>query len=440
MPKMAVGSDHTPFLIDAGRVRRLCRELQTSGIDPLLPFTREADPAAGIALSVDATLAFASDNAATQFRQQAYDIIVADLPLSVTVFRLGSGNEAGERLAFLCELLRAASDHAGAMADHIEIAIEATSLSPQGAWLCRNNRLGDGPLYLLPEGSMLRPDQSSAQRNRHERFWLQLWHLRNTRTLRVAYAPVVVSPCPLLSAEAAHGVIPSVGLQAPLGSAWIPLRIDVSRYADDRGALQESELENALCRGVELGDELHRLVAWPTAQARHDAWLNRRLAIIATGFGDLVQRRGLDPGCFNALQSLCDVLNAVQGILHRQSRQIALRDGHVPILSQTDPSRMLPQGEARKAWHQRWSRALELAATGHRNLLALPLWSIFPSHGPADYRYSDLVPALAYADVCAFPESPDLSQWTVSQFKSFHQRAWAVLQQRDATHQIAERI
>lgn len=440
MPKMAVGSDHTPFLIDAGRVRSLCRELRASGIESLLPFTREAEPAAGIALSVDAALAFAADNAATQFRQQAYDILAADLPLSVTVSRLGSGSEADERFAFLCELLLAASNHAGATPGRIEIALEAASLSPQGAWLCRSNRLGDGPLYLLPESSMLRPDQSPAQRNRHERFWLQLWHLRKTRTLRVAYAPVVVSPCPLLSAEAADGVLPSVCLQSPLGSAWLPLRIDLSRYADNRGALRDGELEDALCRAVELGDELHRLVAWPTAQARHDAWLNRRLAIIATGFGELVQRRGLDPGCFKALRSLCDLLHTVQYILHRQSREVALRSACLPALSQNDPSRAMPGGVVRNTWHKRWSRAVELAAIGHRNLLVLPLWSVFPRHGPADHRYSDLLPVLGSADACAFPSSPDLSHWTVAEFKSFHQRAWAVLQQRDVAHQIAERI
>jgi hypothetical protein len=440
MPKMAVGSDHTPFLTDAGRVGHLCRELRDSGIEPLLPFTREADPAAGVALSVDAALALASDNAASQLKQQAFDILAAGLPLSVTVFHLGSGNEAGETLAGLCELLRAAADSAGVMPGSIEIVIEATSLSPQGAWLCRSNHLGDGPLYLLPESSMLRPDQSPSQRNRHERFWLQLWHLRMTRTLRVAYASVVVSPCPLLSAEAAYGVLPSVCLQVPLGSAWLPLRIDVARFADDRGVIQDGELENALCQGVELGDELHRLVAWPTAQARHDAWLNRRLAIIATGFGDLVQRRGLDPGCFKALQGLCDEMHTVKSILHRQSRQIALRDGHVPALSQNDPSRAMPRGVVRESWHKRWSKAAELAATGHRNLLVLPLWSVFPQYGPADYRYSDLLPVLANADACAFPTPPDLSHWNVSQFKSFHQRAWAVIQQRDAAHQIAERI
>jgi len=433
MPKMAVGSDHTPFLTDAGRVRDLCRELRTSGIEPLFPLTRDTDPAPGTALSVDATLAFASDSAATQFRQQVYDILASDLRLSVTAFRLGSGNRASETFAFLCGLLRAVAVQTGTLPGDVEIAIDATSLSPQAAWLCRTSHLGDGPLYLLPESSMLRPGNSSVQRNRHERFWLQLWHLRNTGTLRVAYAPVVVSQCSLLSAESAHGVLPSMCLQAPLGSAWLPLRIDVSLFEED-------EIDEVLSRAVRLGDELHRLVAWPTAQARHDAWLNRRLAVMVTGFGDLLQRRGLDPGCFKALQGLHDMLMSAQNTLRQQSRLIAMRNGHVPALSQNDPSRAMPRGAMRNGWHQRWRNAVEVAATGHRNLLVLPLWSMFPQDGPADYRFSDLLPVLAYANACTFEEPPDLSNWSVSQFKSFHQRAWAVLQQRDPGHQIAERI
>jgi len=411
-----------------------------SGIDPLLTFTRDGAPASGIALSADATAVFSSDSAASHFRQQAYDVLAAGLPLSVSVFRLGPGKQAGETFGRLCELLRAATEAAAARSADIEMAIEAGSLTPQAAWSCRSNHLGDGPVYLFPERSMLQPDASPAQRNRHERFWLQLWHLRATRTLRVAYAPFVVSQCPLLSAEAAQGIVPCIGLQGPLGSAWVPLRLNLVRFADSGGKLMKGALEDALCRAVEIGDALHTLAPWPTAQTRHDAWLNRRLAIIVTGFGDLLQQRGLDPGRFQALQTLCDCLQSVQEILQRQSRQLASRKERLPALLQTDPSRELPRGVVRNSWHKRWSMAVDLAAIGHRNLLVLPLWSVFPLTGRADYRYSDLLPVLGFADACAFSGPPDLSHWNVKQFKSFHQRAWAVLQQRDAAHQIAERI
>ena len=153
----------------------------------------KADPAAGVALSVDATVA-RSHQIMPQLSSGSRHTIFSrpDLPLSVTALRLGSGNKRrceDVRLVFAnCCVWQ--SDQCRDAPDQIEIAIEATSLSPQGAWLCRSNRLGRRPACICClESSMLRPDHSPSQRNRRERFWLQLWHLRKTRTLRVAYAP-----------------------------------------------------------------------------------------------------------------------------------------------------------------------------------------------------------------------------------------------------------
>ena len=130
----------------------------------------------------------------------------------------------------------------------------------------------------------------------------------------------------------------------------------------------------------------------------------------------------------------------IQDILQRESRAIARGTGHLPALEQADPSRSLPKGRVRNSWRTRWREALEVAAIRHRNLLVLSPWSVFPTNEPADYRYSDLLPLLGFADAGAFFGPPALSHWDIGQFKSFHQRAWAVLQQRDVSRQIAERI
>ena len=232
MPQMAVGSDHTPFHVESRRIARLCRELQFLGVEPQLPYTREGDLASGVALSIDAAATFAADNAALQFTQQAYDILATGLPLSVTALRLGSGGEAATTFGCLCDSLRLAAGRAQADAGRIEIVFEAGTLTPEQAWLCRQRRLGDGPLYLLP-------DDSYSQRNCHERCWSQLWHLRMTGAVRIACAPAVVSSCPLLSTERAAAVLPGIGLQVPTGSAWLPLQLDLSRFADCKGVLQE---------------------------------------------------------------------------------------------------------------------------------------------------------------------------------------------------------
>jgi hypothetical protein len=218
------------------------------------------------------------------------------------------------------------------------------------------------------------------------------------------------------------------------------MQLNISRFADQRGRLRESALEQALCRAVEIGDELHGLATWPTAQMRHDAWLNRRLAILLTGFGDLVQRCGLDPRRFSTLEHLCELLHWARDIVHTQSRRIASQEGCLPALEQSDPSRMLPGGRIRNGWRRRWRDAVELVSIRHRNQLVLSPWSVFPDGEPADYHYADLLPLIACGNACAFAGRPDLSHWNINEFKNFHQRAWAVLQQKDAAHQIAERL
>ena len=438
MPKMAVDSDHTPFVNDSGRVGRLCRELEIAGIEAVLSVNHDGALASGVSLSVDATATCESASAAAQVRDQAFDVLVSGLPLSVSMSRLGP--DAVDVFSAICELLRSAAQDAGAAPGSVEITIEAKSLSPQAAWLTRCRHLNEGPLYVLPDCSLMRPDKTLLQRDRHKRFWMQLWHLRMTGMVRVACAPFVAAQCPLLSLELAQGVVPSVAIQASVGSAWVPMRVDISRFTDDSGSLHETALEEALCRAVEIGDELHGLVAWPTAQMRHDAWLNRRLAVTLTGFGDLALKRKLDPTQFTALEHLCDVVRWAQDVLHRESRRIATRTGCLPALEQGDPSRALPGGEIRNGWHKRWREAVELVAIRHRNLLVLSPWSVFPTKQPADYRYADLLPLLGFANACTFSRPPSASNWSVEMFKSFHQRAWAVLQQRDVAHQIAERI
>ena len=167
-----------------------------------------------------------------------------------------------------------------------------------------------------------------------------------------------VSPCSLLSAETATGVLPGAAVQVPAGTAWLPMRIDLSRFADSGGCLQENAIERALCRSVEIGELLHDAVHWPTARMRHDAWLNRRLAIIVTGFGDLVRRRGQDPADFASLAELSQFLRWAQAMLLRQSRAVAQGIGNLPALELTDPSLTLPNGQQRNRSRARLARSV----------------------------------------------------------------------------------
>ena len=72
--------------------------------------------------------------------------------------------------------------------------------------------------------------------------------------------------------------------------------------------------------------------------------------------------------------------------------------------------------------------------------MVLSPWSVFPTRGPADTRYFDLLPLLQFADAHAFAHPPALGHWNVNEFKAFHQRASAIIEQKDRSLLIAEQI
>ena len=429
-----------PTCSDADDARNLCRRLELAGIEPLVQLKRNQAFASEAALPVDAATIFGSEAAVSQLHDQVFALLARGVQLSVSVTGLSFKEEAPELLRCVCEVLRAAARGACTRPDSIELVVDAAALTPHSIWLIRRELLGEGPVYLIADGERMNPAGGWSSRERCEQFWLQLWHLRDANSLRAACASIVSSQCPLLSAEVATHVLPSTGIQAPAGSAWVPMRLDLTRFADARGAINEPALEFALNCCVDIGDGLHDLMEWPTAVMRHDAWLNRRLAIIVTGIGDLAYSRRPDPQQLHRLENLDQLLCWVQQTLHARSRQIARQTTYLPALELSDPGRSLPGGEVRDDWCMRWRRAVDQGAVKHRNLLVVSPWSVFPTNRTADMLYADLLPLVAYGDACAFRRSIAISHWNINEFKSFHQRAWAALQQRDAAALIAERV
>ena len=440
MPRMAVNSDHVPNGFGPGHSGQLCRELALAGAESLLTLDSDGAFAGGVTLSAGARSIQASDGVATRFRQQAFDTLANGLQLSVSVQELGEGTDAHAAFSLVCGLLRLAMDDAGARPGSVELVVEAEALSAQAVWAVRREWLGKGHVHLLPGSSDMQDGTSCRGRRQQDVFWPQLWQACTSGQVRTAFPTLVFPQCSLLATETATAVLPVTAIQAPIETAWLPMRLDITQFTTADGSLNEGAIEHALCRCVDIGDALHDLVRWPTARMRHDAWLNRRLAIILTGFGDLVEKRRQDPRSFASLKELCELLRWIKDILHRRSRALAQASGKLPALELSDPSRALPIGPVRDGWHARWREAVELAAIRHRNLLVVSPWSMFPADQPADYRYADLLPLLEYVNASASSDAPKLAHWDVRKFKSFHQRAWAVLQQRDAAHQIAERL
>ena len=305
--------------------------------------------------------------------------------------------------------------------------------------LCRRLRLV-GAESLFADVTPARSYVLIRETDHGDRLWGALWDLRTDPGVHTAFADRVMPQCPLLSAERGSTIVSPLGLQAPAGSAWVCMGIDLVRFARPGGLLDEQALRTCIVTCVQTGEALHDELAWPTADMQHDAWLNRRLAIVLSGFGDVLRIRGMAPSDHDSLRYLNRVLHRLRMSAQSQSRAIAMRSELLPAIALSDPSDGLPDGTVREDWHRRWREAVRATLVRHRNLLVISPWSLFPTDARADYEYAELLPLLRHADACTFRRNTSIRHWNFNQFKRFHQRARATLKQRVATSQIAKHV
>jgi hypothetical protein len=311
--------------------------------------------------------------------------------------------------------------------------------APRAAGLYRRLRLaGAQPLVrdVLPARQYLLVGET----DHGDRMWRTLWELRAEPRVRTAFADRVMPQCPLLSAERGRAIVSPIGLQAPVDSAWVCMSVDLVRFTRPRGMLDVQALQRCVETCVDVGERLHECLTWPTADVQHDAWLNRRLAIVISGFGDLLRAGGMAPSDHDSLRYLNQLLLRVRMSAQSRSRAIAVNSGPLPAIGLSDPSPALPCGSIREDWRRRWRQAVRATLVRHRNLLVISPWSLFPCDDRANYEYAELLPLLRHADACAFERGMSIGHWNFKQFKHFHQRARAVLKRRSATPQIAEHV
>lgn len=297
-----------------------------------------------------------------------------------------------------------------------------------------------GATPLLAEAPAVRNYVLLGDMDNGDGLWGALWELCNEQRVNTAFAERILPQCPLLSVERGRAIVAPIGLQAPADSAWVCMDIDLAQFASRNGVIDQSALKRCLESCVDAGDALHDVLAWPTADIQHDAWLNRRLAIVLSGFGDLLRIRGMAPSDHASLRYLNQLLLWLRMTAQSRSRSIAMSTEPLPAIGLSDPSHDLPRGSVREDWRRRWREAVRATIVRHRNLLVISPWSLFPRDARADYEYAELLPLLRHADACAFRRNLSIEHWNFNQFKHFHQRARAVLKQRVATAQIAERV
>ena len=409
-------------------------ETQTTAAWPLAQLDCETNGPC-VPLTVVAGDVDASDLVLAHFREQVGDALSRRLPISVLIADL-ENERAPDILRRVCSTLAACAGVYRTARDQIELVIPANSLRPDEAWRLRQEELGSGTIYLLASRHELRADRGN--RTRFRQFWQSLWGLQRERHVRLACAPLVRSRCLLLSAEAGNTVLPASAIQAPGGSAWVTGRLDLCRFANARGVIDRDQLQQAIHFFVERGLSSHEQIDWPSAAMRHDSWLNRRLALMVTGIGDLVVQRQHDPRNIGCLVSLRETMRWICSVALARSQRVATDFETLPALDRIDPVRTLTGDRDR--WARRWREALDKHATASRNLLVLSPWSMFPSTAEPNPDFSNLLPLLEFADACAFPRPPQLKGWNINDFIRLHQQTWAILERSSAAQRFAERV
>jgi hypothetical protein len=382
-----------------------------------------------------------SDAATEHFLRRVAEPIHDGVPVTVSLKELGPDESAIDVLERFCSTIRHFFAADKALLSRIGLCLHSHQIPLQAYLLISRTLLGPGPRYVVLDCLQMKHHSNSRVQEETEKNWSFLWRQRDLENpLLAAYGGAVRTACPLLGDEAAEAILPAHGIQVPVGSAWLPIGVHLPRFADDRGQVAWALLQSALESCIDLGDQLLDVLSWTTACQRSDAMLNRRLAIVIRGVGDLVHMHGNDPGCLKCLQWVDGIIRRVRKILWDRSHAIAGQTGLLPALARSDPSGGLCDHSHRRNWQRRWHLAVASSAVRHRNLLVMSPYSVLPAGHAGSAGYTDLLPVLAYADAYAFAGQPSVDCWNVAHFRKFHTRAWAVMQQQNARSLIAAGI
>jgi len=379
-----------------------------------------------------------TDMAAEHLMRRIATLVLEGIPLTLSLRELGSGDDGIATFEKFCSAIRSELRADDTLMNRVGLSLHSHQIPLQAYLLISRALLGHGPRYVILDSLQMQYHKQAVVQEETEKNWLFLWRQRALgHALMPVYGAGVRTGCPLLGDEAADAVLPHAGIKVPAGSAWLPIGLHLPRFADAKGQIVWPELRAALEACIDTGDQLLDVLSWADPSQRSDAWLNRRLAIVTTGIGDLVQARGNDPGCLECLNRVDEIILKSRKILWDRSHVIAGQAGVLPALARSDPSDGLCDHSHRQSWQRRWHRALASSAVRHRNLLVMSPYSVLPADGDDTAAFADLLPVLSHADACAFAGQPGPGDWSIGDFRKFHTRAWAIMQRRNARSLVA---
>lgn len=410
--------------------QELLARLEALRVEPAMIRSRQGFCAGGLPLRVTVAGTIRSAAAMDRLLRTMTATLADSIPVTLSIAGLAGVADPVATFERFCSI--AARTLRNGNVDPALIGMSLNSRQLPLASFSRISRsiLGDGPRYMIVDGLEMRWQQSDQVRETANELWEELWRLQDADELVLpAYGGFVSSDCPLLADEVAHSILPAHAIQVPGDSAWLPVRLRLTDFSGGNGEIDWKVLIASLHGAIEIGGILLDGLNWPSRAQARDAVSNRRLAIILNGLGDLVCERKMDPADLATLRWLQIVMSNVRRALWDASGELARHDELLPALADTDPSKLWSDSTDRNDWYLRWWRSIHQHAVANRNLLVMSPYSVLPEQVRAGPECIDLLPVISHADAFAFSAARPLIHWNVNEFKKFHRRAWAIMQQ-----------
>lgn len=407
-------------------------------VEPRLLHARGGVTAGGVALRIPVRKTLRSPLATDHLLQHLAALLRQKVPVTVSLRDLGADDAAICSLEDFCTTLRRVLSAENLSPEPIGISLQSHLLPLQAYLLICTALLGNGPRYVILDSLQMRHHGNRRVQNETDNNWSFLWRRRAASpSLLPAYAASVTTRCPLLGDEAATTILPELGIQVPVDTAWLPLKLHLPDFSDGRGRLCWNALQRSLTSSVDLAEQMLDRLYWPEAAQQLDARQNRRLAVTIGGIGDLVVERGANPADLWCLQWIDDVVVRLQTFLWGRSRALARKTEPLPALLQAEPAVDWHNSARKSDWQLRWRQAVQNSAVRHRNLLVMSPYAVLPAAENAVAAFVDLLPVLQHADAFSFAGPPAVGYRDSREFANFHRRAWSVMQRRNAAPFVA---
>lgn len=283
---------------------------------------------------------------------------------------------------------------------------------------------GPGIVIRLPDELLPRAAADGPQR-----LWLGVTELAHREPgVGLVLQGTTRQACLLAASERADAVLPASLFEVRADTAWLAMRMNLARLRTCARSAGFAAIRRLLRASLRLADNLVDQLDWASPELRHDAMLNRRLALHIDGIGDLVDQCHLDPASVASARLATRWADVLRRIMLRESNALARERGPFPGLAigELESSLSTRYGAARA------ERLLRQSRLRHRHILVISPYAVFPG-GAARHplpQYLHLLPVMRCADTVGMYGHGLRGTLSLPVFRRLIQMSWAIASNR----------